>query len=584
MEEQNNRENMLDKQEVLIFCPWCGKQISSCSLYCEFCGGYVPDEEVISKEVIFEEAICDEETALTGNTPPLQKLKSMFPNKRNNILLGLAAILAIFVIIITTAGGGTSTKEALFYIKDNSIYGCEADGASTEYTLSYLEKWGSRSGGGILSHEKKPDENSGNMAPAYSAAGQYLFYMDQGGKGSFDLSRTHLKKKETKTLDSGVVKFLPVGDGQVVYQKENQALYYYDGSRKRRLAQRADYYRVSEAGDGLIWTTEEEGARDIYYQKLSEESEKQRLERNVKLLDVSPDLNTVLVQKEDTVYHISNQQNRKALAAEVSRTVHADAAAGTFYFVRDVDRTPSTSYKELYYYSAGKAVLLDDSLKNILWNNDGIVLYIRTDDEQNVIMAADGKVTELRREVAFPEQAVKDGEQLYFLSPDEAVGKNGNAVYELCYVSLSGGSRGRVDSVDRGVSEIACIFGGQAYYFKDLSNGVGDLYGEGELLAYDVALGSVAGIPDSGRILCIADCSNAKRRGTLTMLGLGEDRNLADDVFGYSAVSENEIMILAEYNHEKERGNLLRYDGKNIEIIDRDVWGYYAVGLSGICR
>lgn len=579
MEEQNDRENTLDKQEVLIFCPWCGKQISSRSVYCEFCGGYVPDEEATS-----EEATSAEETALTGNEPPLQKLKSMFPNKRNNILLGLAAILAISVIIIAAAGGGTGTKETLFYIKDNSIYGCEAGGQGTEHSLSYLEKWGSRSGGGILNREKKQDENSGNMAPAYSASGQYLFYMEQGVKGSFDLTRTHLKKKETKTLDSGVVKFLPVGDGKVVYQKENQALYYYDGTRKRRLAQRADYYRVSEAGDALIWTTEEEGARDIYYQKLSDESEKQRLERNAKLLDASPDLNAVLLQKEGTVYRIINQENREALATEVSETVQADAAEGTLYFVREVDRTPSTSYKELYYYSAGKAALLDDSLKNILWHNDGIVLYIRTDDEQNVIMAADKKTTELLREVVFPEQAVRDGEQLYFLSPDETVGKNGNAVYELCVVSLSGENQGRVDSVDRGVSEIACIFGGQAYYFKDLSSGIGDLYGERELLAYDVASGSVAGIPGSGRILCIADCSSAKKQGTLTMLGLGESRNLLDNVFGYSAVSENEIVILAEYNHEKERGDLHRYDGHKVEIIDRDIWGYYAVSNSGLCR
>lgn len=610
MEEQNDIAGTLKIRKDSIYCPWCGKQIPLDALYCEFCGKYVPDEDELDQKGQIDETEVSEAgqaytgsentgSEITGKTKILailKKVRVIIPVHKKYIVFGAFAAFIIFMIIFTMNGSRTveTDKEsrAVFYIKDNSLYGIEEDGlrspqsdkkVGVEYSSSYLAKWRERSDGAILKGRGVQREKSGGTAPAYSKSGEYLFYMEQGEKDGFDLSRTKLKNQETKTLDSGVLEFLPMGTEQVVYKKENQALYYYNDTRKNRLTRNASYYQVSQSGNALLWTTEDEGTKDIYYQDLSKDSEKIRLERNAELLSASPNLDIVFVLKENTVYRLDLEGKSEALAEEVSSIVWADAFSDSFYFIRDAESAFAASYKELFYYAQGKTELLDDSLDEILWQQEGVILYGRAGEGKDCVIAADGKTGEIGREVVLPEQAKLDGGQLYFLSPDE-MGGNGSPEYELCYVAISGVPPRRVETVDREVSEIACVFGKEAYYFKNLSEGVGDLYCGGELRAYDVASGTVEGIPGSSRILCIADSSSSKKRGTLMVLGAGESKYIADNIYGYSALSEQEILILSEYNRDKGRGDLLSYNGQNIVTIENDIWGYYGVGSSGFCR
>lgn len=605
MEDQNDIEGTFKIREGSVYCPWCGKQIPMDALYCEFCGKYVPDEdEPEQKGRIDETGGWETGQAYTGGghtgkTPGAAILQTIRANStvhKKYIVFGAFTVFIIFIIMFTVMGSRTAEKDkeraAVFYIKDNSLYGIEGDGGHSpqsdegvraEYSSSYLAKWGERTNGAILKGRGLQGERTGGTAPAYSKSGQYLFYMEQGETGGFDLSRTRLKNQETKTLDSGVLEFLPMDKEQVVYKKENQALYYYDGTRKSRLSQNASYYLVSQSENALLWTTEEEGTKDIYYQNLSEDNERIRLERNAELLSASPNLDVFLVLKENTVYKLDLKGKSEALAEEVSSIIWADVFSDSFYFMRNAESALAAPYKELYYYAHGKTELLDDSLDEILWQQDGVILYTRTGEGKDCVIAADGKKGEIGREVVLPEQTKLDGGQLYFLSPDE-MGTNGSTEYELCYVNISGATPGRVETVDRKVSEIACVFGKQAYYFKNSSEGIGDLYCGGELRAYDVASGTVVGIPESGRVLCIADSSSSKKRGTLTVLGAGESKDIADNVYGYSAVSEQEILILSEYNRDKGRGDLLFYNGQNIVTIENDIWGYYGIGSSGFCR
>lgn len=592
-EPERTGEEQLNETET-VFCPWCGKRVPAESVYCEFCGKYVPDGEEPGK-------MEDLGTESSGTEPAgavWGSIKKFLSGRNRKWLAGGAAVLVLLLIWIAVSGGGTSPEEAeVFYIKDNSLYGFAASGTtgeSREYSAEYLEKWGSRPSGGILPGRgiRKAGMPTGTLAeeliesaaPACSESGRFLFYPSEGAKGSFDLCRTDLKKNETKTLDGGVVSFVPVGEGQVIYRKENGSLFYYDASRKSRLALKADDCQVSWNGDALIWTTEEDGVRDIYYQRL-DGGEKLRIERNAKLLDASPDLNSILVQKEDEIYIIRGQEEKEKAAGEAVGTAGVNAESETFYFVRNVDRTPSTSYQELCYYVDGKTSMIDDSLKEILWQQGGVLLYTRTEDGENGAVAVDGKTVELSRTPVLPGKILLDGDLLYFLSPGESTGESKgekqSREYELCRVRLGDREPGHAETVDTGVSETACASDGSVYYFKDMTDGIGDLYCDGELIAYDAASGSVAAALSGSEVYCIADCIRSKRRGTLMLTDPAGGRNIADDVAAYSVSDDGGVLMLTEYNRDKGRGNLMHYDGTENRLVDTDVWGFYEPGTGG---
>lgn len=556
------------KKRYAAFCPECGKQIPADSVYCEHCGKRIWEEG--ADYASYEDN--GERTVFSLN------------KKR---LFGAAAVFLLFIVLggLLSRRDWTAEMKNIFYIKDNSAYGYRAEKQeSEELSVRYLEKWSDRSSGGLLSGNETENVESDGMrgpgsAPAYSVSGRYFYYTELGMGDSFNLIRTDRKKKETKTLDSGVVEFLPAQEGKVIYRKENEALYYYDGSRKRKLASDAEFYRVSKDGSRLLWITDEDGVRDIYCQQLLDKSEPLRLERNAQLLDAASDLSVILVQKEDGVFKISAKGKKDKLVGEISSAMQGDAESDSFYFLRD---GADSTGKELCYFSAGQAKLIDDSFKEILWQGSGVLIYTRTGDDE-CMMAWGGRTGELERRLALTGQIQADGDRLYFLSTEELPGKNGKPQHELSYVVLTE-QEFQVTAVDRGVAEIAYVYGGSVYYYKQMGNNLGDLYRDGEWVAYDVAVGSVGGVPDGRSVLCIADASSSGKRGTLTLLTAEGSRNIADNVRAYSAVSEKEIFILSEFSREKRRGDLLLFDGQKAELLEADIWGYYGAGNSGICR
>lgn len=561
------------KKRRAIFCPECGKQIPVASVYCEHCG-----------KRIWESGT---DYAVYGDAA----YGKVFSFSRKK-LFGTAAVL--FLLFVTWAllshRNWSSEIKSVFYIKDNSVYGYKQEKEPEEFSAQYLDKWSSRPSGGLLSGREEENEYGDSLrapgtAPAYSVSGRYFYYTELGMSDSFNLIRRDQKKEEAKTLDSGVVEFLPAQGGRIVYKKENKALYYYDGSRKNKIASDSEFYRVSEDGSKLLWITEEAGVQDIYMQDLSRKSEPLRLERNAVLLDAAEDLSAILVQKEDSVFKVTAKAKKEKLIGEISASMQGDAGSGSFYFLRDEtteSETEEKSYKELYYFSAGKAKLIDDSFEELLWQGEGAILY-KSAGAEGCMITWEGKTGELGHELALPGQIqVSDG-RLYFLSKEETPGENGKPEHDLCSVLLTDPEL-QVTIVDRGVSEIACAYGGSAYYYKKMGGSMGDLYRDGAWVAFDVAVGSVTGVPGKNAALCIADSSSSGKRGTLTLLSAEGSRNIADNVRAYSAVSEKEIFVLSDFSREKRRGDLLLFDGRKTELLEADVWGYYGTGNSGICR
>ena len=570
-----NRYERKNKRRA-IFCPECGKQIPVASVFCEHCGKRIGEAGA-------DYAVYGDRTRGAGSSLNRKKL------------IGGAAVL-IFLLaawVFLPDMIWTAEIKNVFYIKDNSLYGYRSkkqEKSPEEFSAQYLEKWSSRSSGGLLTgREEENNYGAGlrtpGIAPAYSVSGRYFYYTELGVSDSFNLMRRDQKKKETKTLDSGVVEFLPAQGSSVVYRKENKALYYYDGSRKNKIASDADFYRVSEDGSSMLWMTKEDGVQDIYIQELFKKSEPLRLERNAVLLDAAEDLSVILVQKEDSVFKVTAKAKKEKLVGEISASMQGNARSGSFYFLKDEAENKEAAkeaYRELYYFSDGKARLIDDSFEELLWQGGGALLYTRSGVEGCMITWG-GKTGELGHELALPGQIQVDNGRLYFLSKEEAPGERGKPEHNLCSVLLTEPEL-QVTIVDRGVSEIACVYGGNSYYYKKLGSSMGDLYRDGEWVAFDVALGSVTGVPGGSAALCIADSSSSGKRGTLTLLSAEGSRNIADNVRAYSAVSEKEVFVLSDFSREKRRGDLLLFDGQRTELLEADIWGYYGTGNSGICR
>lgn len=556
-----DHEEESDKLEKTFFCPHCGSEILIDSETSDDCNKIDSGEELLEEIPEREE---DEK-------------------KKRNFLLWGAGFLLLAVLLVLFRSGEKKKEPLFFYVKDNSLYGTDLKGRKirvNEYSGKYLENWGAREKGGLL-EGRDEKEYEKKTAPVYSRSGRYLFYPEAMLNGNFYLIRKDLRRKETKTLDSDVIEFIPTRDG-VIYRKENQSVFFFDGNRKKKIASDLSEYRVNEEGTAVIWISLEEGTKDLYYWDLEGKKEPVRLERNIEFLDCSPSFHSILILKENSVYRFNHREKKEKLVDDVKEVALADAEKNRFYFIRE-DQRKQSSYQELYYYSSGKKRRLDENFKEFCYQKNGILVYKRTNNEKDCMLSVDGKVKELGRTMILPSQAIRDGERLYFMGTDVEK-EQGKLSYELCYVDLRENDFGAVKKIDDGVMELSCVVNKKPYYLKDGSGKTGDLYCDGVIQAYDVAVDSISQVPKDHVLLYLADYSTSRRRGTLLMNQGGKQETIASDISGYSAISKKEIILVPQYNVERERGDLLLYNGRDIKTIDTDVWGYYGIGISRFCR
>lgn len=111
-------------------------------------------------------------------------------------------------------------------------------------------------------------------------------------------------------------------------------------------------------------------------------------------------------------------------------------------------------------------------------------------------------------------------------------------------------------------------------YKSENSKTKADLFVAQEEIDSDVLPGSVSTL-NNGAFVYYVDYNGEydKQCGTLKISKKGEAEVIADDVYDYVVTPDNEILYLTEYNVEKSRGELYRYNGGKNEFIDEDVIG-----------
>ena len=109
-------------------------------------------------------------------------------------------------------------------------------------------------------------------------------------------------------------------------------------------------------------------------------------------------------------------------------------------------------------------------------------------------------------------------------------------------------------------------------YFKDVEDGVGELFMNAEHVDYDVSLwNGVAYYETLDQLVYFIDWDEEEYRGTLKMSGGDKASKVGDDVADYIVLDDGRILYLADYDMEDGIGELKIYAKGDSETLDSDV-------------
>lgn len=307
-----------DVQTELCFCPNCGNQVESNSLFCEACGFRLGGGEV------YEEAIND-----AKKKPKL----SLFFGGIAVVAVIAAGIFTIPKILGNSGAAGVPSE--LFYTKDGGLYGVNLKGSKkkpVEYTDDMSEFVGYEA-----FYNSFDNAELDYTGPQFvSKDGKYHFIIEDIGSsdGSYSLY-SQKGKNEPEKIDSGIQGIYQVTDDNKVVYLKNDNLYVHNLKEKEKLASDVITFMLDKAGKNILWQTDSgngDGTRDIYYQDLALKKDKIKIDGGVTLKAYSSDLNTLLLLKDGSVYLVKNQGDKEKLAGNVENLYSIDLKAGSFFY------------------------------------------------------------------------------------------------------------------------------------------------------------------------------------------------------------------------------------------------------------
>lgn len=254
-------------------CTYCGAELPDDAAFCANCGAKlevvaqpeatVEAEKAAESETMAETAKTSEGDATEKPVETVEPMMQPEPEKKKGnvlfpIILGVVAIVLVVVIVLVVLliknSSGVNEKE-LVYEKDGEIFYVKNMDSDKE-AVSVCDVRGA--------------ENAYNNL-TLSADGKYLYYLDRlETDGSGDLYRAELKKlkkdsnkneKYNVKIDSKVCSYQILEDGkQVVYEKTNGKLVYFDGEKEEDIAKDvSSYFWYLDAENKTVTYEKEKG-------------------------------------------------------------------------------------------------------------------------------------------------------------------------------------------------------------------------------------------------------------------------------------------------------------------------------------
>ncbi len=153
----------------------------------------------------------------------------------------------------------------------------------------------------------------------------------------------------------------------------------------------------------------------------------------------------------------------------------------------------------------------------------------------------------------------------------------------LMSATIENGAAAKPEKIDEDVNIFEFGNGSRRLiYFKDVSNGAGDLYLDGKRISSDVRADIHTSVfyvgqrwlynyEDSENLIYYTDFSDKRQNGTLNIYKDGKSAKISDDACYFVAIDENNVAYLFDYNFDRQRGDLKLFDGKESTTIDTDV-------------
>ena len=156
-----------------------------------------------------------------------------------------------------------------------------------------------------------------------------------------------------------------------------------------------------------------------------------------------------------------------------------------------------------------------------------------------------------------------NGDQLYLLS------NNG----DLYQTSINNGKVGKLELCDNDVEKFGMEKDGMLLYYKDIGDntGYGDLYDNKQVIDYDVFCYETYYDKTSESYFYYTDWNRDKLYGTLKCYQNGTVTKIADDVYGYSVLSDGSILYVYDCDENTCEGTLYRYQNGEATEVDEDV-------------
>lgn len=615
-----------------MFCPNCRKELPDGTKFCGGCGTPIAVSQVPTAPVqpVYSTSrpaapaapvsSMSYEAPVAAPVKPTEKknvdVKGILNNVKNTagdifkklpkkfLAIGAGALVLVLVIVLVASlFGGEKAPNFALYAKEDEYFFTNLNGkAGKLVTDENMQRYG-------LTQDAKK-----------------LFYID--GEGDLYYAKTSNLKKPVE-LDSKVSRFWVSENGKtVVYQTGNGALYTHNLKKEEKIAKYASdiyvsddckiIYFMNDDGDYICWKNgkEEEIDDDIDIEYISEDYKTiiygdgkdifmKKVGKDAK--EIASDFaGTTGITTDGTFYYWTYPDGDMADYFDDKDMDGEMGYLSTLYYFNgskskkiadnvyvDTSLTTSSANGErvaIYYYQFGKVAEGDldyDDLRDLWEETDDYekaMIQLLTDVSGKCTrnIGINGKAAKVKLEEDFSRMYLSaNGKTMYALVDVEdgegtlmKASVSGNKVKAFKEVD-SDVERGNIEGfaysyASYGLKEIPdSNFSDLFVYFKDVENGEGELFINGQSVADDVYTGGMLYNPGEKAIMFFTDVKDGE--GTLNMHNGKKFTEIAQDVVSYSIHDSGDVVFTTDLKDSEFTLNL--YTGK-VKEIAQDVRDY----------
>ncbi len=305
---------------------------------------------------------------------------------------------------------------------------------------------------------------------------------------------------------------------------------------------------------------------DIYYLKEGKEIKHKDLYTYEG--EVSDEIKNTVMAKTEDLYCYADEESTLIVESISGYEDYAVDAAVAVINYKTYD-----SFKKVKFGSEDSSKTYNDNMKKIQKTAvlvDGALTEIEVEDIRRVLITDDGSSIYL---VCLGTEKVKND------AGEETGDTKDKEKGEISLITVKKGEVSTPEVFDDDISGklinyISLDRNDKLVYYKDYKEekNKATLYIDATEIDSDVRPGSIYAMAD-GSYVYYCDWNNEedKQCGTLRLSKKGEASTIAEDVHTVVITPDNEVLYLTEYNVEKSRGELWRYNGGKAVQVDEDV-------------